>query len=236
MYPELVSYQLGGVTTTARLQGRPKEDWSEFALSRLSLEFIDVCPDKTPGKCDGAQYYFMKDCGYHLALISAEQANKELTDTGWQTCKVCCTGPEKASRLEITFASIAHCQLPHYQQVLQPRVLGRHGGVDFMFIHRHRRGIERTKLLVEVDGEQHFHGRYKNKTASEQWKIDRKKDKEAINRGLKLLRLHGKDEDEWSTELERAIQVAEKDSVAAFVLYSYSYRRSLEEIVLEKKM
>jgi hypothetical protein len=232
--PEFISDQLRRVATTARLQGRPREDWSEFALSRLNLEFNDERPDKTPGKCDGDKFYFKKNCGYHLALISAEQANKEPTDTGWQTCKVCCTGQGKSSKLEKRFAIMAYWQLPHYQQVLQPRVLGRHGGVDFMFIQRHRRGIERTKLLVEVDGEQHFHGRYKNKTASEQWEIDRKKDQEAINRGLKLLRLHGKDEDEWSIELERAIEVAEKESVAAFVLYSLSYRRSLNEMVVKK--
>ena len=237
MIVELIRGQLFSEPASARLQGRPTKDLKQIAIERYSEELNNGWPRKAPGKSDRNKYYFMRDCWCHLALISMEQANQPLTDGGWHECKICCSGKLRASSYEMLFSLVAALIVPHYKQVLQPRVLCDKGGVDFMLITCHSSGPNTqtrwSHLLVEVDGEQHFEGQHHDHICIGQWERDRKKDEQAIQHGWKLLRLHYKDKESWASDLQRAIRIAETESIRACVLYSHSYSRVLQDTFVQ---
>ena len=185
-------------------------------------------PPENVGKCAKRQCCFKRVCGKHYARVSVEHANKPLTETSWHLCDLCTVESSNASSLEKKTAKMFEECCEGCYVVTQACVLPKTcGPVDFMLIW-FADGTQQ-QLLVEVDGVQHYAGRMHTTTWKQQWNRDRKKDKEVINKGMKLLRLHGEDEFIWKEELKVAMQLVRDKPDAGFVHYSEEYRQKLEQ-------
>ena len=78
---------------------------------------------------------------------------------------------------------------------------------------------------VEVDGEQHFSKPRQGRTVGEQMAVDRKKDDEALELGLMLVRLRYADQDSWQKVLDLAVSYARRQHVHRFIIYTESYKQ-----------
>ena len=60
-------------------------------------------------------------------------------------------------------------------------------------------------IAIEVDGPQHFHGRYYGTPAQVQYAWDRHVDAECLRAGQRLVRLHYADVTEWVSTVFKAL-------------------------------
>lgn len=84
--------------------------------------------------------------------------------------------------------------------VWEARAVQGQGPFDFWFYE--------SKVLIEVDGEQHVEGSYQSTSAEEQMGRDREKDTAAVSAGFHVVRLHYRDVVWWSAVLFGALHQA----------------------------
>lgn len=79
------------------------------------------------------------------------------------------------------------------------------------------------KIAVEADGKQHFEGKMHNTPATHQLTYDRKIDDLCWEHGLRLVRLHYRDQLSWADCVAAAIEAVEADPSCVLACYSPSY-------------
>lgn len=210
--------------------GKPQKPCNEHATSRFCEKLNGHPVPKNVPFSSEQRYYFKRDCGKHYCYITAEAANKDLTDNTWQRCKLCHPGSKAPPNLELLLLDIVANMkdLQGCQVVTQPRVLNSCGGVDFMLVAT--QGQQCTRLLIETDGARHFPEQHKKDGWKKQWKTDRQKDKAAKEGRWHLLRLHHLDTEDFEEEIAEAWKQAQQEPHKPFVRYSVSYRPLFKEL------
>jgi very-short-patch-repair endonuclease len=83
--------------------------------------------------------------------------------------------------------------------------------------------LPKWQIAVEVDGRQHFEGAMHGKQATAQQRQDRKVDAKCRKQGLRLLRFHYADVQQWGRLIQRAVQQVEENPHCHFVRGTSSY-------------
>lgn len=81
----------------------------------------------------------------------------------------------------------------------------------------------RWQIAAEVDGQQHFTGSYKGKSAAQQYRQDRQVDAHCRRRGLRLLRFHYADDGQWGSLLQWAVAQVRQNPHCTFLAGTDSY-------------
>lgn len=175
---------------------------------------------------DSRKAIFTTDCSneLHLACLSIDSMNDPRKNSN--RCRVCTSNlPRKPSSHE----KRGYKMLDGMEVAYATEVYMFNASIDaedFGFkISRHPFDIFLVdyKLLIEIDGSQHFSNKYQGECSAEQQHRDAIINAAVLDEGWGLVRLHYLDvEDDWKETIEAAM-LQQMSSNAGFVNYSPSY-------------
>lgn len=155
----------------------------------------------------GLQVFKLK-CGKHVTLMQSKSygnkiAEQKKNDHEMQVlelpkCYRCGQKGRKPSEHELDAYAVLDRVCGQTLWVAEVRILKRFGGAVDIFIPVYN-------LIVQIDGEQHFAGKFHSCTAAEQAINDDKMNKRAWEQGFKVLRVHHHDSRSFGAHLHRAI-------------------------------
>jgi hypothetical protein len=191
----------------------------EIRAPNLRLEDI--------GRASSIKLLVLRSCGNHYHEITAQGLEKDLKKFGCSICKghLGRGAPRRASDYEKRANGCIRQVFPAAKVITESRCLDgfKQGAMDFLIEYQNSNN-DKTQVLVEVDGPQHFKGRHHKTTSLEQREVDRRKDDLSFDGNRWLVRLHYNDDKRWIKSLELAKHRAEKGRYDAFILYGISYK------------
>lgn len=160
----------------------------------------------------------------HLAYVAVDSMNDPRRKAN--RCRVCSRKlPRKPSRYEKkAYKMLDGMEVAYATEVFMfsPRIDAGCFGFQ-LSMHPFDIFLVDYKLLIEIDGVQHFSEKHHSKCSAEQQYRDAIVNAAVLDKGWALVRLHYLDEeDQWKKTIEVALQ-QQMSSNAGFVYYSKSY-------------
>ena len=214
-------------------RGRPRRESDEFVKGSFADETNDGRDIERVGRASSHKVVLKRGCGRHFACITMDAANKRRLQHAFIHCKICAdsSGPKRGKKRRRTASSYEKSAAKVLDYVFDGKTiitechhLGKGAGpTDFTVVLDNN--IDGRLLLVEVDGIQHHHKGYQGTSLEEQKQCDDEKNEMYLAAGMKVVRLHYKDESHWQDVLKEAKKLASNDPTTPFILYTLKYAK-----------
>jgi very-short-patch-repair endonuclease len=214
-------------------KGRHRELGDIETIDSWAAKLNTGTPIEVLGRTNTEQTVYRRGCSRHFAFISAKAANSKKSRHAFLRCKYCHGKFVKKGKKKAVLMPSSHEQkaLEVVEKVFQGSSivtecyhLGKQvGAADFtVMLDSSTAG---RKLVVEVDGSQHFSKGYNATSLKDQEDRDMRKDDAYWAAGMAVVRLHHNDSSWWEKKLLQAASLIRANPHDPFILYTAKYNK-----------